>query len=62
LRSLSAAPGDRTTYSLDTSSSSVRPTLAYVVNSLNPGGTEKLVVEMSLSFLPEFEVVVLCLD
>ena len=38
------------------------PTLAYVVNSLNPGGTEKLVVEMSLSFRSEFEVVVLCLD
>lgn len=50
------------THSLDASSSSVRPTLTYVVNSLNPGGTEKLVVEMSLSFRPEFEVVVLCLD
>jgi glycosyltransferase involved in cell wall biosynthesis len=39
-----------------------RPTLAYVVNSLNPGGTEKLVVEMSLAFCSEFGVVVLCLD
>lgn len=48
--------------SLDTSSSSVRPTLAYVVNSLNPGGTEKLVVEMSLSFSSDFDVLVLCLD
>ena len=44
------------------SGSSARPTLAYVVNSLNPGGTEKLVVEMSRSFLSDFEVVVLCLD
>ena len=44
------------------SSSPGRPTLAYVVNSLNPGGTEKLVVEMSLAFRSEFEVVVLCLD
>jgi glycosyltransferase involved in cell wall biosynthesis len=42
--------------------SPARPALAYVVNSLNPGGTEKLVVEMSLAFRAEFEVVVLCLD
>jgi glycosyltransferase involved in cell wall biosynthesis len=42
--------------------SSARPNLAYVVNSLNPGGTEKLVVEMSLAFASEFDVVVLCLD
>jgi len=48
--------------SSDTSRPLVRPTLAYVVNSLNPGGTEKLVVEMSLSFCSEFRVVVLCLD
>ena len=39
-----------------------RPRLAYVVNSLNPGGTEKLVVEMSLAFAREFELMVLCLD
>jgi glycosyltransferase involved in cell wall biosynthesis len=39
-----------------------RPTLTYVVNSLNPGGTEKLVVDMSLSFASDFEVVVICLD
>jgi L-malate glycosyltransferase len=38
------------------------PDLAYVVNSLNPGGTEKLVVEMSLAFSAEFQVTVLCLD
>jgi len=44
------------------SSPSARPALAYVVNSLNPGGTEKLVVEMSLAFRSEYEVVVLCLD
>jgi len=54
--------GRRVTDSPDTPSSSVRPALAYVVNSLNPGGTEKLVVEMSLSFCSEFELVVLCLD
>lgn len=46
----------------DTTGRPARPTLAYVVNSLNPGGTEKLVVEMGLSFSSEFEVVVLCLD
>jgi glycosyltransferase involved in cell wall biosynthesis len=39
-----------------------RPALAYVVNSLNPGGTEKLVVDMSLAFSADFEVVVICLD
>lgn len=39
-----------------------RPTLAYVVHSLNPGGTEKLVVEMSLAFAAEFDMLVLCLD
>lgn len=44
------------------SRTSERPTLAYVVNTLNPGGTEKLVVDMSLAFQAEFQVVVLCLD
>jgi glycosyltransferase involved in cell wall biosynthesis len=39
-----------------------RPALAYVVNSLNPGGTEKLVVDMSLAFESDFDVVVICLD
>lgn len=39
-----------------------RPGLAYVVNSLNPGGTEKLVVEMSKKFAAEFNLAVLCLD
>lgn len=42
--------------------SSARPGLAYVVNSLNPGGTEKLVVEMSLAFATEFDLRVFCLD
>lgn len=42
--------------------SSARPGLAYVVNSLNPGGTEKLVVEMSLAFATEFDLSVFCLD
>lgn len=41
---------------------SPRPRLAYVVNSLNPGGTEKLVFEMSLAFSAEFDVHVVCLD
>lgn len=42
--------------------SSARPGLAYVVNSLHPGGTEKLVVEMSLAFAAEFDLSVFCLD
>jgi glycosyltransferase involved in cell wall biosynthesis len=36
--------------------------LAYVVHSLHPGGTEKLVVEMALAFSEEFRVHVFCLD
>lgn len=39
-----------------------RPALAYVVNSLHPGGTERLVVEMSLIFALEFDLQVFCLD
>jgi len=38
------------------------PVLVYVVNALHPGGTEKLVVEMSRAFAPEFRVRVVCLD
>lgn len=38
------------------------PVLAYVVNSLNAGGTEKLAFEMSLAFAAEFGVHVFCLD
>lgn len=43
-------------------SSPVPPALCYVVNSLNPGGTEKLVVEMSCAFSREYSVEVICLD
>lgn len=39
-----------------------RVRLAFVVNSLDPGGTEKLVVEMSLALADEYEVSVVCLD
>jgi glycosyltransferase involved in cell wall biosynthesis len=39
-----------------------RPVLAYVVNSLNAGGTEKLVVEMGLAFSKEYALQVYCLD
>ncbi len=39
-----------------------RPGLAYVVNSLDPGGTERLVVEMGLAFAADFEVHVYTLD
>lgn len=41
---------------------SVRPVLAYVVHALNPGGTERLVVEMSRAFSECFEIHVFCLD
>lgn len=36
--------------------------LAYVVNSLNPGGTEKLVAEMAQAFAAQYELLVVCLD
>jgi glycosyltransferase involved in cell wall biosynthesis len=39
-----------------------RTKLAYVVNSLNPGGTERLVVEMSKAFSGMYDITVLCLD
>lgn len=39
-----------------------RPALVYVVNALNPGGTEKLVVEMSRAFSREYQLTVACLD
>ena len=39
-----------------------RPRLAYVVNDLNPGGTERLVVEMAQAFAGDYDVVVYCLD
>ncbi|MGH2396869.1 MAG: glycosyltransferase [bacterium] len=41
---------------------SPRPSLSYVVNSLNPGGTERLVVEMSCAFSTDYNVEVVCLD
>ncbi|MBN9429706.1 MAG: glycosyltransferase [Burkholderiales bacterium] len=39
-----------------------RPRLAYVVNSLHPGGTERLVVDMSRAFGADYEIEVICLD
>ena len=39
-----------------------RPVIAYVVNSLNPGGTERLVCDMSLAFRDRYAVEVYCLD
>lgn len=38
------------------------PGIVYVVNSLVPGGTERLVVEMSEAFNAEHEPCVMCLD
>lgn len=40
----------------------LRPGLLYVVNSLNPGGTERLVLEMGLAFTREYRVSIVCLD
>lgn len=42
--------------------SGARPVLAYVVLSLNPGGTERLVVDMARTFASTYEVNVFCLD
>lgn len=39
-----------------------RAHIAYVVHTLNPGGTERLVVDMSLAFSATFRVSVFCLD
>jgi glycosyltransferase involved in cell wall biosynthesis len=39
-----------------------RPGLSHVVNSLNPGGTERIVVEMSCECSQDYDVQVLCLD
>lgn len=39
-----------------------RPGLSYVVNSLEPGGTERLVVEMGCAFASDYDVDVVCLD
>lgn len=40
----------------------VRPRLSHVVHSLNPGGAERMVVEMSCELARDFDVQVLCLD
>jgi glycosyltransferase involved in cell wall biosynthesis len=39
-----------------------RPGLSHVVNSLNPGGAERIVVEMSCECSNDYDVQVLCLD
>ena len=39
-----------------------KSTIGYVVISLNPGGTERLVLEMALFFSERFNIVVFCLD
>lgn len=39
-----------------------RPRLAYVVHTLNPGGTERLAVDMALTFHCRYRVQVICLD
>lgn len=36
--------------------------LTYLVHSLNPGGTERLAMEMAAAFRSEFEVSIICLD
>lgn len=36
--------------------------IAYIVNSLNLGGTESLVVRMSLAYRNDFDIYVICLD
>jgi L-malate glycosyltransferase len=39
-----------------------KPVLAYIANSLEPGGTERLVVDMGLAFAEEYDVRVWTLD
>lgn len=39
-----------------------RRRLAYVVHTLNPGGTERLAVDMALTFAEQYDVQVICLD
>jgi len=39
-----------------------RPGLSHVVHSLNPGGAERIVVEMSIDCSRDYDVQVLCLD
>lgn len=45
-----------------TAAREARPGIAYVVNALNAGGTERLVVDMSRAFAREFDLSVICLD
>ena len=47
---------------MTTVTNSGKPKLAYVVHTLNPGGTERLVVDMSIAFSAEFDMLVVCLD
>jgi glycosyltransferase involved in cell wall biosynthesis len=46
----------------ETMTASERPGLLYIVNSLNPGGTERLVIDMARAFSGEYRVCVICLD
>ena len=39
-----------------------RARLAYIAHTLNPGGTERLAVDMALTFSAQYEVQVICLD
>ncbi len=39
-----------------------RPSIAYVALTLNPGGTERLAVDMARAFRHEFDVTMVCLD
>lgn len=39
-----------------------RPSIAYVALTLNPGGTERLAVDMARAFRHEFDVSVVCID
>ncbi|MBA3012826.1 MAG: glycosyltransferase [Proteobacteria bacterium] len=40
----------------------MRPRLAYIVHSLNPGGTERLAIDMAKYFSKAYDMVILCLD
>lgn len=39
-----------------------RHSIMYVVESLDPGGTERLAIDMALAFAEEYRVIVVCLD
>ncbi|MBU0970836.1 MAG: glycosyltransferase [Proteobacteria bacterium] len=40
----------------------MRPRIAYIVHSLNPGGTERLAIDMASIFSKAYDMVILCLD